>query len=92
MYFYYDNNGVVTMYSDGENQTILNKIRLTPTSDEIDKLELNYKSFIKNNKLVLEKPDWLISEEKEQQKQNLKKQLESVNTIKDLKNILKELL
>jgi len=80
------------MYSDGENQTILNKIRLTPTSDEIDKLELNYKSFIKNNKLVLEKPDWLISEEKEQQKQNLKKQLESVNTIKDLKNILKELL
>ena len=52
--------------------SIFEEILYTPTDDEKDKLEKNYHGKLNNGRLEFEKPHWLIKEETETAKKNLK--------------------
>ncbi|MFA5350297.1 MAG: hypothetical protein WC357_03065 [Candidatus Omnitrophota bacterium] len=88
MYFYFDNKGEVSSYSEGKNDTPEKCIELEITYEEKEKLKDNWKPYIKNNKLVLEKTINILKQEKIKKIEEIKTSFDKRNA----KDILKDLL
>lgn len=95
MYFIYDKKTTeVKMYSQGKNQfsnSNFIEVEYSPTADEIEKIEQNYKLFWKD-KLILEKNDWILKDEKKQAIEKLKKDIQGETTVNGLKDKITSLI
>jgi hypothetical protein len=92
---YRKDTGEVKMTTDGNieyDHNIFSEKIITPNADEKDKIKQNWKGKIKDSKLILEKSDNIISKEKSDRRITLKDDLEKATTIKELKQIILELI
>jgi hypothetical protein len=90
--FIYHKNGVVSSYSEGKNQTPEECLEFDLTDDEKEKLRQNWRPFIKDGKLLFEKPSRIISDEKKQKIDELKTSVKGAKSVSELKDIINELL
>ena len=92
-YFAYDNQGIVAFYSKYKNETDkFNQIELPITPEEEEKLKQNYRLWIKEGKLVLEKSPLIISEEKDKKIEEAKEKIKTAKTFEALKDLLTQIL
>lgn len=95
MKFYYSDNGNVKMYSNGIIQydpSKLSVIDITPTQNELDKINQNYIILIKDGKLSFEEN---IDKKKKDKINDIDKLLKKINkssTIDDLKDDMVDLI
>lgn len=98
LYFQYNNTGEVAAYSKALNVCdTLDQIQLDVTKEEHDKLIQNWKPYIKNGKLCLDKTTAIANDERaryvHEKKEMLRKRIDngSVN-IKDIVELLSDIL
>lgn len=98
MKFYYK-DGIVKFISEGKVDTTLEVLEYTPTKEEQELIKQNYLLSIKDNKLVFDKPKYIIDAEETQvvdekllQIEALKLNIAKETTVAGLKTKITELL
>lgn len=98
-WFYYNLiDGRVASYSEGKNDMPkFLQIELEVTEKDYEKMRQNYKLYIRDGKLICEKPQRIMDEEEKEKKQNAKDELveklkDSKVQLKDIKDLLLQLI
>jgi hypothetical protein len=88
MKYFYHQNGIVNMISDGPIETsadIFELQKINISSDDEDKIKQGYKPFIKDKKLILENTEAVLKAE-------TLDQVDKAKSLDELKNILKKII
>ena len=96
-YFQFDESGRVASYSDDTNlmSEKFTQQQLEITEDQYKKLKQNYIAWVCNNSLILEKPQHVITEEKQKKAEQARNQLIEKGdkiTVKELKDLLLQII